>query len=425
MEDAARRRLLIVDDEEEIRATLAQYFGSVGYAVEGAASAAEALEKLSRGFDVVLTDIKMPGTSGIDFLQEARRRNPKVGIFLMTGYPTLDTVIDAKQYGAVAYFRKPLKLGEVDSRLRAFLGDDARSLIGGRVLVVGQDLLDRLADRLGRLQTTVCEAGESAFLQAVGAQRPKAVLADAGAPETPHLLQAYQRLRREANSFLLVSDETALDAANEMLFGLGAAGCIPTEASQQQLEQFIKHAVNQRDAEKLDEQGRFEELANRCMHAKTYRNGYYCQARGNCLYGSLQGGWIAIEGKEYQKCTRRPLLVESLDQVGFASWTGNIEAARAPELRKQLLALVHEGKRDIVVDAQRLASAHYNLFEILSDVAAELMKVHPDGTMNVINLTDALLEEFRKALGTAGVRCHGVRMVDEKSTFARWGTRFD
>jgi len=425
MEDAARRRLLIVDDEEEIRATLAQYFGSTGYAVEGAASASEALEKLSQEFDVVLTDIKMPGASGIDFLQEARRKNQKVGIFLMTGYPTLETVIDAKQHGAVAYFRKPLKLSEVDARLRAFLGDDARSLIGGRVLVVGQDLLDRLADRLGRLQTTICEAGESAFLEAVGQQRPKAVLADAGSPETPRLLQAYQNLRREANSFLLVSDETDLDATSEMLFSLGAAGCIPVEASQQQLEQFIKRAVDRRDAEKLDTQSRFEELANRCMHAKTYRNGYYCQARGNCLYGSLQGGWISVEGKEYQKCTRRPLLVESLDQVGFASWTGHIEAARAPEMRKQLLTLVHEGKRDIVVDAQRLASAHYNLFEILADVTVELIKVHPDGTMNVINLADALLEEFRKALGTAGVRCHGMRMVDEKSTFARWGTRFD
>jgi len=64
--------------------------------------------------------------------------------------------VEAMQAGgaatAVAYFRKPLNLMEVDSRLRAYLGEDAESLIDGRVLVVGQDLQTRLADRLARFQ---------------------------------------------------------------------------------------------------------------------------------------------------------------------------------------------------------------------------------------------------------------------------------
>jgi hypothetical protein len=54
-----------------------------------------------------------------------------------------------------------------------------------------------------------------------------------------------------------------------------------------------------------------------------------------------------------------------------------------------------------------------------------MAKACPDGVIDVINLTDSLLEEFRKGLGNAGVRCHGVRVVEEKSAFARWGTRFD
>lgn len=425
MGEEARCRLLIVDDEEGIRATLAQYFGHAGYAVDAAADATQALEKLSQGFDVILSDIKMPGVSGIDFLQQARRMNPKIGVFLITGYPTLETMIDAKQHGAVAYFRKPLKLTEVDSRVRAYLGEDARSLIDGRVLVVGQELMERLAGRLGRFQAAVCEADELAFMRAVGEQRPKAVLADAACPSTPTLLRAYQRLGREANSFLLVSDEAALDVTSEMLFDQGAADCIPMDAPQEQLEQRIKEAVNRREAQKLDQQGRFEELANKCMFAKAYRNGYYCLKQGSCPYGPFQGGWIAIEGKEYQKCAKRPLLVDSLEQVGFATWAGRIEPARSPELRKQLLALVREGKREIVIDAQGLEMASYNLFEILSDVYAELVKVHPDGVVNVINLADSLLEEFRKATINKGVRCFGVRMVDERSTFERWGTRFD
>ena len=48
--------------------------------------------------------------------------------------------------------------------------------------------------------------------------------------------------------------------------------------------------------------------------AKAYRNGYYCLSQGGCPYGPYRGGWIAIEGKEFQKCLKRPLLVESLDE---------------------------------------------------------------------------------------------------------------
>jgi CheY-like chemotaxis protein/anti-anti-sigma regulatory factor len=425
MGEDGKRRLLIIDDEEEIRTTLAEYFQSVGYAVETAQDSATALERLGGGAQVILSDIRMPGESGIQFLQQARKRNPDVGVFLITGYPTLETVIDAKQYGATAYFRKPLNLMEVDSRIRAYLGEDARSLVDGRVMIIGHDLKDRLAERLVRFQTLACAEEEAAFLEEVGQQRPKAVLADAGSALTPGLLRSYQRLGRESNVFLLLSDENALDAANEMLFSQGASGCIPMDASRELLESRIKEAVELREMQRLDQQGRFEELTNKCMFAKAYRNGYYCQKQGNCLYGPFQGGWIAIEGKEYQKCAKRPLLVMSLEQVGFTTWTGRIEGGRAPELRKQLLAIVREGKREIVVDAQGLETANYSLFEILSDTHADLVKSHPDGVMYIINLSPQLLEEFRKAMINKGIRFYGVRMVDERSTFERWGTRFD
>jgi CheY-like chemotaxis protein len=249
----SNRRLLILDDEEEIRTTLAQYFGSLGYRVDIAANVPEALEKLPEGFHVVLSDIRMPDADGMDFLQQARRINPKLGVFFITGYPTLETVIDAKQLGAVAYFRKPLNLAQVESRLRAFLGEEGESLIEGGVLVVTHGLMARLKDRLARFQTVVCPSDEDAFLAEVGQQHPKAVLAYAGAPETPQLLRAYQRLGRDANSFLLVSDDQTLDATNEMLFNHSVSGCIPLEASREVVERRIQDAVNLRETQK-DEQ---------------------------------------------------------------------------------------------------------------------------------------------------------------------------
>lgn len=102
-----------------------------------------------------------------------------------------------------------------------------------------------------------------------------------------------------------------------------------------------------------------------------------------------------------------------------------MDPARALELRKQLMGLVRARKQEIVIDAQGLAAATYNLFEVLSDVYAELSKNHPDGLMHILNLTPALQEEFRKAMSNKGVRFYGVRMVDERSTFERWGTRFE
>ena len=126
MRKARERRLLIVDDEPQVREMLQTYFTEAGYAVATAPDVPTALAQRPEEFDAVLSDIKMPGASGIDFLREARRRNPRLGVFLITAYPTLDTIVDARQYGATAYFQKPLQLLELHSRLQTFLGEDTQ-----------------------------------------------------------------------------------------------------------------------------------------------------------------------------------------------------------------------------------------------------------------------------------------------------------
>jgi DNA-binding response OmpR family regulator len=118
------RGLLIVDDEDDIRQTLGAYFDALGYAVETAAAAPEVLEKLRGGIQVVLADIRLPGMSGLEFLREARRLHPALTVLLMTGYPSVETIIDARQHQAAAYFRKPLNLVEVAARLRALCGGE-------------------------------------------------------------------------------------------------------------------------------------------------------------------------------------------------------------------------------------------------------------------------------------------------------------
>ncbi len=121
------RRLLIVDDDAAIRATLETYFAMRGYLVDTAGTVPEALAKLRQeGDQVILADIRMPGLGGLDFLRAARARQPSLRVLLMTGYPSLDTLIDAKQHGATAYIRKPLNLADVAVRLCAMFEEGLR-----------------------------------------------------------------------------------------------------------------------------------------------------------------------------------------------------------------------------------------------------------------------------------------------------------
>jgi signal transduction histidine kinase/DNA-binding response OmpR family regulator len=118
-------RLLILDDEPQIRQMLDDYFREAGYSVTVVSDVPTALGVLPEGVDVVLSDIQMPGGTGIDFLRQARQINPDLGIFLITGYPTVETLVNARIEGAAGYFRKPLHLEEIDARLRAFLAKRA------------------------------------------------------------------------------------------------------------------------------------------------------------------------------------------------------------------------------------------------------------------------------------------------------------
>jgi DNA-binding NtrC family response regulator len=115
--------LLIVDDDAAVRTMLARYLAAVGFTVETAADVPGALAKMTPACGCILSDVRLPGLSGIDILREIHTRAPDLPVFLMTGYPTIETIIEAKQHGAAGYFRKPVDLAEVASRLRAHLGE--------------------------------------------------------------------------------------------------------------------------------------------------------------------------------------------------------------------------------------------------------------------------------------------------------------
>jgi response regulator RpfG family c-di-GMP phosphodiesterase len=114
--------LLIVDDEEPICEILCQYLEMKGYTVSTASSAEEAVNIIkSREIDLVLSDIKMPGMSGVELLQWIRSFNRVLPVLLSTGEPSLDSAIEALKLGAFDYLTKPYHLEEMGEKVRRAL----------------------------------------------------------------------------------------------------------------------------------------------------------------------------------------------------------------------------------------------------------------------------------------------------------------
>jgi DNA-binding NtrC family response regulator len=108
------KRVLVVDDEPSIVTLLSTILRDKGWTVTEAQSGTDGIEKLESGqFDVILTDLMMPGESGLDLLRASKEIHPDVEVILMTGYATADTAIEAMRNGAFHYLVKPLKADDV------------------------------------------------------------------------------------------------------------------------------------------------------------------------------------------------------------------------------------------------------------------------------------------------------------------------
>jgi DNA-binding NtrC family response regulator len=110
----AAAQLLLVEDDNAMREMLESLFRQEGYVVSEAASANAALD-LARetDFDVVLSDIKMPGKSGLELVGELRELRPDMPVVLMTAFGSIDTAVDAMRAGAFGYTTKPFQPEEV------------------------------------------------------------------------------------------------------------------------------------------------------------------------------------------------------------------------------------------------------------------------------------------------------------------------
>jgi DNA-binding NtrC family response regulator len=103
--------LLLVEDKPELRAMLKKALEKNGYAVEEAPDGSSAVEKVrSRRYQLVLSDLKLPGSSGLDVLRESRKAEATLPVILMTAYGSVEEAVTAMKEGAYDFIQKPIDL---------------------------------------------------------------------------------------------------------------------------------------------------------------------------------------------------------------------------------------------------------------------------------------------------------------------------
>lgn len=197
----AMGRILAVDDSPDTLDALLQNLCAEGYEAVGSAGAEEALVLLEReAFDVVITDMKMPGMGGMELMKIVRERHPDIELMMITGYATIEGAVEAVKTGAEEYLSKPFtieelfaaleRLREKQRRRREFRG--AR----GRFGMIGES--DGMRRAFAAMEQAARHPGPVLILGESGTGRARAARAMArerGLSEAPFVAADAQDLR--------------------------------------------------------------------------------------------------------------------------------------------------------------------------------------------------------------------------------------
>jgi EAL domain-containing protein (putative c-di-GMP-specific phosphodiesterase class I) len=194
----------MVEDEVALLRVLSRCLERAGFHVERAQSGLRATELLAQeSFDAVVTDVSMPGLTGVDVLRAARARDLEVPVLLMTGAPDVNSAAEAVHYGACEYVVKPFRPERLEQLVRRAVGLNRMAKAKREAMHALGIVQPEAGDRAG-LEITLTRALESMWM----AYQP-IVQASSGA------LFAYEALLR-SNEPALPNPEAILDAAEKL-----------------------------------------------------------------------------------------------------------------------------------------------------------------------------------------------------------------
>jgi len=165
------KQVWIVDDDRSIRWVIEKALSREGIAFNSFSSAQDALEALSGGSpEVLVSDIRMPGLSGLELLNAVKQRHPEVPVIVMTAYSDLDSAVAAFQGGAYEYLPKPFDVDQAVDLIRRALDESRRETHATEAVAEPKEILGqapamqevfRAIGRLSQSSATVLITGES------------------------------------------------------------------------------------------------------------------------------------------------------------------------------------------------------------------------------------------------------------------------
>ncbi len=163
------QRILVVEDRDSLRKLLCHALSAEGYEAIDAADGELAAQLLSReSFDLVISDLRLPASSGLEVLAVSRRVQPKAPVIVMTAYGTVSDAVEAMKLGAFDFLEKPVEVDDLLDLVEAAIGDSAREeafSAPGAPTIIGRHprlrAAQRLLKRVAPTESTVLLTGES------------------------------------------------------------------------------------------------------------------------------------------------------------------------------------------------------------------------------------------------------------------------
>jgi len=110
--------VMVVDDESHVQEVLKDFLEQLGYSVTLANDGDDALSKFEPGmFDLIVSDLLMPKIDGLELLKRIKQQEKEVVFLMITGYPSIETAVDAIKKGAYDYITKPFNMEDVRFRI--------------------------------------------------------------------------------------------------------------------------------------------------------------------------------------------------------------------------------------------------------------------------------------------------------------------
>jgi len=213
-------QMLLVEDDTAMRQMLESLFSGEGFAVAEAANARDAISLArEQDFDVVLSDIKMPGKSGLELVSELRELRPATPVVLMTAFGTPDTEVDALRVGAFDYAPKPFEPEEVLRMVRRAVD---RRLVELRAREQATERSEGSAELIAR--SAAMREVVSVIRRAARTETSVLILGESGTGKEVVARTLHRKSARSMRPFLRIHCGGAPESVERALFGVAGSG---------------------------------------------------------------------------------------------------------------------------------------------------------------------------------------------------------